>query len=602
MSTDIILNALLQNIAQRLDCDRAFVSLIDDEYQFIIAEATKTVSLVDASIHDQDDQICIGTKPLTLTAGICASTMPAFTQATATDGPSIHTANVYADSTRYVINDLSLDDRFKTKPYVVGYPHMRWYAEVPLRTTTGHAIGSLAVVDNSPHSGLRDEEYRIMFELASAIMRHLEMLRISAEHSRAVNLLNGLDKFMHQRSSLPLMSRQDRLPSTSSHQVGELARSTSISLAATLPAAESSNTESLQSSRTVETATTSATLETTPSSYIDPTEDIHSDPSVSSPTHTPTRNDIDLGFDEAIPTHQEARINIFSSAAALLREASDLDGVVFFDAAPTMLTSGPKSPLTSSSLTSGYFDSSNPGVSGFTFESQDDPAPEQNLSQSEPQSCKRLGHAFSAGKTSPVADIPDDKLLLPVTMMQNLLYLFPKGTIFNLEHPKDTETSASGPEEASDTTSPVRTASFSWSTRVDPLERLNIEKELRSFLRPGRSIIFHPLWNSQTENWYAACLAWSNDSRRVLQSSDLSYITAFSNSVMAEVVNLELLVIDNAKSDFISSISHEVRSPLHGILGSAEILADVVVDKEQRDLVEIVENCGRNLLETVDNM
>lgn len=78
LSTDYVLNALLQLVVLRLDGDRAFVSLIDDRFQFVIAEATKSISLVDSSSHGEGDGICIGTKPLTLEAGICAGTMPAY--------------------------------------------------------------------------------------------------------------------------------------------------------------------------------------------------------------------------------------------------------------------------------------------------------------------------------------------------------------------------------------------------------------------------------------------------------------------------------------------------------------------------------------------
>ena len=43
---------------------------------------------------------------------------------------------------------------------------------------------------------------------------------------------------------------------------------------------------------------------------------------------------------------------------------------------------------------------------------------------------------------------------------------------------------------------------------------------------------------------------------------------------MAEVSRLSALVTSQLKVDFISSISHELRSPLHGILASVEFLED----------------------------
>lgn len=47
---------------------------------------------------------------------------------------------------------------------------------------------------------------------------------------------------------------------------------------------------------------------------------------------------------------------------------------------------------------------------------------------------------------------------------------------------------------------------------------------------------------------------------------------------MAEVSRLSALIASQMKVDFVSSISHELRSPLHGILASVEFL------KEEEDM------------------
>ena len=59
---------------------------------------------------------------------------------------------------------------------------------------------------------------------------------------------------------------------------------------------------------------------------------------------------------------------------------------------------------------------------------------------------------------------------------------------------------------------------------------------------------------------------WSSDPMRVFTSQELSYLAAFSNSVMAEVARLNTQLADAAKADFISSISHELRSTYFCIL------------------------------------
>ncbi|KAF4301637.1 hypothetical protein GTA08_BOTSDO14321 [Botryosphaeria dothidea] len=67
------------------------------------------------------------------------------------------------------------------------------------------------------------------------------------------------------------------------------------------------------------------------------------------------------------------------------------------------------------------------------------------------------------------------------------------------------------------------------------------------------------------------------------------YISAFSNSIMNEVSRIEAMNVSHAKSNFISSISHELRSPLHGILASTELMKQTGLDEERLSLAEMVE-------------
>jgi signal transduction histidine kinase len=59
---------------------------------------------------------------------------------------------------------------------------------------------------------------------------------------------------------------------------------------------------------------------------------------------------------------------------------------------------------------------------------------------------------------------------------------------------------------------------------------------------------------------------------------------------------------DRAKGIFISNISHELRSPLHGILASAEFLADTRLDTLQRTFIDTIDSCGRTLLEVINHV
>lgn len=49
---------------------------------------------------------------------------------------------------------------------------------------------------------------------------------------------------------------------------------------------------------------------------------------------------------------------------------------------------------------------------------------------------------------------------------------------------------------------------------------------------------------------------------------------------------------DRAKSDFLALVSHEIRTPIHGVIGFAQILAESPLTPEQRDQVEVIKSSG----------
>ena len=90
-------------------------------------------------------------------------------------------------------------------------------------------------------------------------------------------------------------------------------------------------------------------------------------------------------------------------------------------------------------------------------------------------------------------------------------------------------------------------------------------------------------------------MAWSKE-------TELSFVIAFANSISSEISRLATIAADRQKADFIGSVSHELRSPLHGILASSEFLGDTALDGFQKSLVDTVDSCGRTLLDTISHI
>jgi signal transduction histidine kinase/DNA-binding response OmpR family regulator len=57
-----------------------------------------------------------------------------------------------------------------------------------------------------------------------------------------------------------------------------------------------------------------------------------------------------------------------------------------------------------------------------------------------------------------------------------------------------------------------------------------------------------------------------------------------------------------AKSAFLATMSHEIRSPLNGVLGMAALLRHSGLSAEQLDQVETIRNCGDALLSIIDDI
>lgn len=130
LTHDPTLTAFAQLGAYRLNTERSFISLMDSNNQYIIAEATRSVSLHTQDLTDPDDQIFLGARILDMVWGICPNTIQMFTAPT-TNG-NIKSELITADQTQYVMNDLSAIEKYKNRPYIAGWPHMRFYAEVPI--------------------------------------------------------------------------------------------------------------------------------------------------------------------------------------------------------------------------------------------------------------------------------------------------------------------------------------------------------------------------------------------------------------------------------------------------------------------------------------
>lgn len=112
-----------------------------------------------------------------------------------------------------------------------------------------------------------------------------------------------------------------------------------------------------------------------------------------------------------------------------------------------------------------------------------------------------------------------------------------------------------------------------------------------------------PLFDVLHNRTAAVCVGWLSDYRRVYSDqSDLPFVSAFCMSTMSEVLRLETQILERVKSDFLGSISHEMKTPLHQTLGNLELLLQTSCSDEQYDLAMSARFGATQLLENIDRI
>lgn len=89
---------------------------------------------------------------------------------------------------------------------------------------------------------------------------------------------------------------------------------------------------------------------------------------------------------------------------------------------------------------------------------------------------------------------------------------------------------------------------------------------LRRQFPQAKQVIFIPMFHANLNRW-TSCFAFSNSRFRIF-TYEMDYLPtlSFCNLIRSEFARLGNIVADVQKNDFIGSVGHELRSPLHGSL------------------------------------
>ena len=104
-----------------------------------------------------------------------------------------------------IVHDTTLDDRFKNNPLVIKHPHVRFYAGIPLVTSSGLKMGTLCVMDTVPRQ-LSTDQINCLEMLSRQVIKLMDLRLTLHEKEEQRNELGRINKTLEQ-------SNQDLLES-----------------------------------------------------------------------------------------------------------------------------------------------------------------------------------------------------------------------------------------------------------------------------------------------------------------------------------------------------------------------------------------------------
>ncbi|KAL6228781.1 hypothetical protein BDW75DRAFT_131493 [Aspergillus navahoensis] len=593
-SRDNVLTVFAQLAALRMNAQRAMISLFDKKQQHVIAEATPTSGLRGDRGRDPADGCWLGVGQFQRQRiAMCYHAMKSFVD----EGNNL-----------FVVNDLTKDERFRDHSSVTGHPHNRFYVSVPIQSPDDYIIGAVAVLDNKPRDGISDEQQRFLSELAATVVDHLLSQRAMREEYREEKMVRALGLFVKGKSDLnEWFDSGERSNPRHRDQIGQVNKRLEQMQVSGLGKGGEDEKEDQKGNRPPLDERNKRESPIQKFSNDDNerrdsgTEVEGRETHKKRPRLSPTTSHLQ---DTLAPSNVRSVVN---RAASMIYQALDLEGVMFIDASvyARRKTVGSDHDEKRDAYNVEHQERKGRGEEDVPSATRRDSGSDSSTSEDDEEAHSLvLGHYTSSTSDAGV-DLSDSHYVsLSGSFISHLIDQYPRGKIFHIEEDGSITLSYEGlADEMHYSGRGGRGAPTSGTDKVDIKQETSDIKQLMKALPDARCIAIYPIWDFQRGRYFTVNVVWTNDPGRVLsEPKDLTYLAAFSNTVMAEVSRLDLEAADRAKGDFISSISHELRSPLHGLLGTVELLQEMVSGYAQHSLIESVYSCGRTLLDTLNHL
>ena len=137
-SSDATLTAFAQLATLRLNATRAWISLLDDANQYVLVEATRKSRLrpdrPDRPATDEDEDLLFGRTTFARSLGLCGHALDnAARHESEWAGEKLWKPSVVP----FIVDDVAGHEQIRNHPFVTNHPSIRFYAAMPICTTSG---------------------------------------------------------------------------------------------------------------------------------------------------------------------------------------------------------------------------------------------------------------------------------------------------------------------------------------------------------------------------------------------------------------------------------------------------------------------------------
>ncbi|KAK4447931.1 hypothetical protein QBC34DRAFT_408549 [Podospora aff. communis PSN243] len=576
---DPCLTAFAQLGLYRVDATQCIVSLFDRTYQHFVAEVIRCRPRRDTAGSEQV-VYCGTAKPRAdslcehvLTGPPELASIPGTTDGAAPENLPVS-----------VIRDLDKDPLLCHKRE----KNQRFYAGVPIRSPTGVNIGVYCTIDSKPRpDGLTKDQIQFVRDISKAVMDYLETKRSSEWYRRGERMVRGLGSFVEGQATLsnwsdnPNKSFFKDLPGVKEGALNKRLQE--------VPAAELSPG--------LVSGTSSPAIGGGGGFWAGEGTGSFSKESTTSEKGT-------SGLTSAAQLQADVE-RVFSKASNVIREAVEVEGVVFLDASVRAFGARIGKEVSEPPILTRV-------QSSHSSSDEGGPTATAGNESADHSTCKVLGFSTSSNSSINGDALPPHYADIPQKFLRRLLQRYHHGHIFNFETDGSILDFFSPEIEDVSPYSPwPRTTYFGDSEELPKQQQLpqkvrkrrDIASTLQKMFPGAKSVAFIPLFDGQKNRWFAGGFVWTKTPTRIFTvENELSYLRVFALTAMAEVARLNTRSADKTKTDILGSISHELRSPLHGVVGAVELLRSTSLDRAQENMLRTIETSGRTLLDTIDHL